>query len=115
MPSTTYPWLTRNWMLALYERRGLRPGGCLVRLVEDVGDRHAVERREAHDLRLHEIFGVDVLGQGVRQAHGSLPSELEDIQVVGRPVAVQLEGELRLAAGDPDRGDLARGQVGHGD
>ena len=43
------------------EGRRLGARGGLVRLVEDVRNHHAVERLEAHHLRVDEVRRVDVL------------------------------------------------------
>ena len=79
------------------EGRSLRVRRCLVRLVEDVRDGQPVERRKAHDLRVDEVRGIHVLGQRVRQAPRRLSAELEDIEIVGPAIFVQLEGEPGLA------------------
>src|SRR5258708_6076689 len=64
---------------------GLRRG--LLRLPEHVRNLHAVERLEAHDLRLYEVLRVDLLGEGLRKPVRGALAKCIYVEVARRPAA----------------------------
>jgi hypothetical protein len=77
---------------------------------QDVRHGDAVARLEAHHLGIDEVRWIDLGIERRRQLHrcGGRP-ELEDVQIVGRAIAVQIERQLRLAARDRHAADAAVG------
>ena len=74
-----------------------RVGLGLMRFVEHAGDDHAVERLEADDLRVDEVFRIDLLAQRIGQPRGLAALEIVDVEVRRRAVRIDIHGHQVLA------------------